>query len=94
MTGASKPNGKMRGWGTWALVLSLFLLLRPSSEAMFPITIGSVELHWGSGDIPVTYVIQNAGATSISDDSEKLAIRLAFDRWQNVSAPEPSEVQP
>ncbi|MEE8142248.1 MAG: IPT/TIG domain-containing protein [Planctomycetota bacterium] len=61
--------------------LLLFLLAAPGA-AFYPIEINGVSLYWAS--LPVSYVIQSQGSDDISDASDDLALRQAFQAWEDV----------
>ncbi|MFQ5654780.1 MAG: matrixin family metalloprotease, partial [Planctomycetota bacterium] len=81
----SAGGGALRPAAIAFLAVTLLLLSPHQGAGYFPITSSGVSLSWNGADQPVTYVIQSAGSGDIPDESDDLALRLAFRRWEDSS---------
>ncbi|MEM7164086.1 MAG: IPT/TIG domain-containing protein [Planctomycetota bacterium] len=76
---------KKYAWRSGLLLLAL-LFVTNSGSGYHPITDSGRVLHWGSGSLPVSYVIQAAGSDDVSFAATEAAIQLAFEQWQGIAS--------
>lgn len=68
------------------MLLALGLAAGPTHPWVGNHTDTGDPIVWDAGDLPATFVIQDAGSDDVADASDDLAIRQAFAAWSSVDA--------